>query len=86
MLKLFSGKKRWGIIIPVDKRGGLRKNYEIGVHRSRADGSTISLSYPSNKPGGRQYLTIPTEELMLAIMHATNTDEQLEERWKELNE
>lgn len=85
MLKLFSEKKRWGLVFAQDRYGQVRKRYEIGVHRSRADGSTISVSYPANKPGGRQYLTLNTEELILAIMHATNTDEQLQERWKKLN-
>jgi len=76
MLKVFSGKKRWAVIKPhryyagekVSTSGG-----EIIMSRSRADGSTIGMKI------GFLWYTVETEELMLAVMHCTHTDEQLQE-------
>lgn len=78
MLKLFNNKKRWALIKPI----GAGQSTELKISRSRKDGTTIGLSAVGFGGSGwgakHRWVTINTEDLLMAIMYVTHTEEELE--------
>jgi len=80
MLKLFNNKKRWVVLKPI----GAGQSTEIKISRSRKDGSTIGFSAIGFGGGMKQrWVTIDTQELLMAIMYVTHTEEELEGKLNE---
>lgn len=72
MIKLFDKKKRWALV--TDRK---HKNKELFVSRNTKDGKSISLR---QNVLGSKWMIVDTEELMLALLYVTNTDQELRER------
>jgi len=69
MLKLFDKKKRWAL---VSDRKWLKK--EIYVSRNSKDGKSVSIR---QNVYGAKWMIVDVEELMLALLHVTHTEDEL---------